>query len=147
MEEKNYKFGDIIIKCLGFIVTSASILIGLSQFSAKERAAAELEFNRAFWQKQNELYANVCRYAGTMAAAVNDSVAFKKEKQNFLSLYYGEMVLVEDSTVGKAMRELKSYTDILETRDPDMVNTFKRKVLELSNACKNSSAIYKRAHL
>jgi hypothetical protein len=147
MEEKSYKFWDFIIKSLGFIATSASILIGLSQFSAKEKAAAELEFNRNFWQKQNELYANVCRSAGTMAAAIDDSVAFKKEKLNFLSLYYGEMILVEDSTVEKAMRELKSYTDVLVTADPYMVNTFTRKVLELSEACKKSSATFKRSNL
>src|SRR5205809_3006547 len=112
MEEKNYKSWDMIIKALGFAATVTSILIGLFHYSGEQARAADLEFKRNFWQKQNELYAEVCRNAGTMAAAVDDLEVFKKQKENFLSLYYGELVLVEDSTVEKAMRELKSYVEI-----------------------------------
>jgi hypothetical protein len=147
MEDKTYNGWDVAIKLLGFVATAASILIGLSQFSEEKKSAAELEFKRAFWQKQNELYVSVCGSAGHMAATLNEPDAFKKEEQNFLTLYYGGLVLVEDSTVEKAMVEIKSSLETLELKDPDMVNIFKSKVLALSYACKTSSAVFKKANL
>jgi hypothetical protein len=147
MDDKRHKLWDIIIKALGFIATSATIYIGVTQFNNQQESAAEMEFNRNFWQKQNEVYVEVCRSAGTMAANIGDTALFNKEKKHFLSLYYGDLILVEDKNVEGAMRELKSYVDILEPADPGMVNIFKRKVLTLSEACKNSSATFKRANL
>lgn len=144
MDDKVHNLWDTIIKILGFLATAASILIGLSQFSKEQASAAELEFKRNFWQKQNELYAEVCKNAGTMAAAIGDSTTFKKERQRFLSLYYGQLVLVEDELVETAMRELKSYVEILNLRDPNMINIFKRKVIRLAEACKRSSETFKR---
>jgi len=146
MEEKTYKFWDMIIKALGFTATIASILIGLFHYSSEQTRATDLEFRRNFWQKQNELYAEVCRNAGTMAAA-SDQKEFEKQKEKFLSLYYGELVLVEDSLVENAMREVKSYVEILDTKDENMKNIFKRKVLELSEACKRSSDVFKHYNL
>jgi hypothetical protein len=82
-----------------------------------------------------------------MAAAIDDTKVFEKQKENFLSLYYGELVLVVDSTVEKAMREFKSYVEILDVKDENMINIFKRKVLELSEACKRSSDVFKHYNL
>lgn len=147
MDESKHRLWDTFIKALGFIATAASIFIGLSQFSSQQASAADLEFKRNFWQKQTELYAEVCRNAGMMAATINDPKVFARQKENFLSLYYGELVLVEDGTVEKAMRELRSYLEIVDPADPNMVNTFKRKVIELSEACKKSSGTFKRFNL
>ncbi len=147
MEEKTYKLWDIIIKALGFFATALSIYFGLSNFDKQQRATAELEFNRAFWQKQNDVYADVCKNAGTLAANASDPKTFEKEKANFLGLYYGQMVLVEDPKVDSAMRELKSYVEIVDPKDPEMINKLKYKVIQLSEACKNSSVIFKRSNL
>jgi hypothetical protein len=148
MDERQSNLWDIIIKSLGFLATSASILIGLSQFNKQQSEASELEFNRNFWQTQNRIYGEVCRNAGVMAASVDDSDLFEKDKRNFLSLYYGEIVLVEDSKVDSAMRELKSYIDIFDPKgDNDSKNKLKSKVLDLTDACKASSTAFKKRHL
>ncbi|MCW3108957.1 MAG: hypothetical protein JWQ09_3463 [Segetibacter sp.] len=145
MEERQYKLIDIIIKGLGFVATALSIYFGLSNFNKQQAAASELEFNRNFWKKQTEVYSSVCKNAGTLVANVGNPATFEKQKSEFLGLYYGEMVLVEDPQVDSAMRELRSYVDIVEPKDPNMVNTLKSKVIALSEACKRSAAIYKRA--
>ena len=147
MEERRYKLWDILIKALGFIATCITIYVSIDHFNKEQRAAADLEFNRSFWQKQNDVYSEVCRSAGAMAANLGDPKIFPAEKQKFLSMYYGVLVLVEDPTVDSMMRELKSYVEVVVPQDPNMANIFKRKVLELSNACKNSSVIFKRANL
>lgn len=145
MEESRYKLYDIIIKGLGFLATALSIYFGLSNFNKQQAAAAELEFNRNFWKKQTEVYSEVCRNAGTLVANIGDTQTFGVHKKAFIGMYYGEMVLVEDPKVDSAMRELKSYVEIVEPGDPNMVNTLKKKVLGLSEACKVSAAIYKKA--
>jgi hypothetical protein len=147
MEESTYRSWDVTTKALGFIATAAAICVGIWQFNRQQEATMELEFKRNFWQKQNQVYAEVCRNAGAMAASINDQKAFDKDKQTFLSLYYGDLVLVEDQRVDSMMREIKSYVDILEPKDPNMVNVFKRKVLGLAEACKASSATFKQANL
>lgn len=145
MQEQQYKLFDIIIKGLGFFATALSIYFGLSNFNKQQAAASELEFNRNFWRKQTEVYSSVCKNAGTLVANIGNPHLFEQQKKEFLGLYYGEMVLVEDPQVDSVMRELRSYVDIVEPEDPNMVNTLKRKVIALSEACKRSAATYKRA--
>ena len=147
MEESAYRIWDVIIKALGFIATAATIYVGITQFYKQQEATVELEFKRNFWLKQNQVYSDVCRNAGAMVASIADPKSFEKDKQTFLSLYYGDLVLVEDHGVDSAMRELKSYVDILEPKDPNMVNVLKRKVINLAEACKSSSVTFKQANL
>jgi|GEM_PF-4785440 len=145
MEDKRYRFWDIIIKGIGIVATAATIYFGLVNFNRQRVDAAELEFNRNFLKMQTEVYGEVCKNAGAIASNIEDPKAFEVEKNHFLGLYYGEMVLVEDPSVDSAMRELKSYVEIVEPRDAHMVIILKRKVIELSEACKASLANYKSA--
>jgi hypothetical protein len=147
MDATKLQMWDTIIKGLGLGATAVSIYIGIVHFNQGQKQAADLEFNRNFWQKQNEVFSEVCKKAGAMAANIDNEAEFEKEKKEFSSMYYGEMVLVEDATVDSMMRELKSYIEILEPKDPNMAIVFKRKVLELANACKNSSQTFKRRNL
>ena len=143
MQEHTYKTIDITIKGLGFVLTALSIYFGLSNFNRQQAAAAELEFNRNFWKKQTEVYAEVCRNAGTLAVVIDNDSLFEEKKRQFLTLYYGEMVMVEDPVVDSAMRELKSYVEIVNLKDQHMVNTLRRKVNDIAKACKSSSETYR----
>lgn len=143
MEESTFRVWDIIIKGLGFIGTALSIYFGLTQFSEQQHDAWQLESAKQNWQKQTQVYADVCMSAGTLAAKLSDADGFKKEKENFLKLYYGQVILVQDSGVENAMRELRSYADIVEPNNPDAVIKFKAKVMDLTAACKKSLALSK----
>ncbi len=150
MDEKAFRTLDIVIKGLGFLATAVSIFVGVSKFNRAQQDAAELEFNRSFWQNQNAVYAEVCRTAGSMAANFDDPVTFEQERKKFVSLYYGAVVLVEDSTVDSSMRELRSFLgviDLLNAKDEETANRFNQKVLDLANACKRSSEEFKKRNL
>jgi hypothetical protein len=147
MDDKTYNTWDVIVKILGFLATALSIYIGISQFSNQQKAASDLELNKNFWTMQNTLYTEICKNAGALAANLNDPKTFEAEKTKFLTHYYGEMVLVEDDNVSKQMIALKAYLDVFRIKDPDMGVILTRKILELSNACRNSSITFKRANL
>jgi hypothetical protein len=139
MDDNKHNAWDIIIKAAGFLATAASIYLGISQFSSQQTNAREAEISRNFWLYQNQVYSEVCKSAGRMAANLDNDTVFTKAKASFMEIYYGEMIRVENSKVDSLMRELRYYTDILDPKDPDMQNVFKRKVIELAEACKTSS--------
>lgn len=143
MKQEAYNFGDTIIKAIGIFVTAATILIGISQVNGQQRESLELEIKRAFIQKQNDIYTNLSSNAGAMAASTDDEIAFKASKQRFLSIYYGELMLVEDTTVERFGRELTDFLYTFNRSNNNMVNTLKTKVMNLGAACKQSSATYK----
>jgi hypothetical protein len=147
MGEKTHRLFDIIVKALGFGVTILTICIGINQFNSQLAETRQLESDRLFWQKQNEIFTEMCENAGLMVSAINDEKQFEKAKNDFLHMYYGEMILVEDSAVESAMRDLKYYISILKIKDQNMVNIFKRKVIELADACRNASQTFKRRKL
>jgi hypothetical protein len=145
MEETKYRLWDTIIKALGFVATALSIYFGLINFNRQQAATADLEFRRNFWVKQTEVYSEVCKNAGTLIASINDRQAFNAEKEKFLGAYYGQMILVEDESVDSAMRELKSYVEIVDIKDEGMVNILKRKTVRLAEACKQSAMFFKKS--
>ena len=147
MDDKTYNTWDVIVKIAGFLATAASIYIGISQFSDAQKAASDLELNKNFWNSQNTVYTELCKNAGALAANLDSPKVFEAEKKKFLTHYYGEMVLVEDNHVSNSMIAVKSYLDVFRISDPDMCNILKRKILDLSDACRNSSITFKRANL
>lgn len=138
MDENRHRIWDIIIKLSGIFITAMSIYLGLTNFNKQQNASAELEFKRNFWRKQIDVYSELCKNAGSLIASIDNDEKFAVEKDKFISLYYGEIILVEDQKVDSAIRELKSYLEIVQPKDPNMVNTLKLKVIELSEACKAS---------
>jgi hypothetical protein len=147
MTESKYRVWDVLVKVAGFLATALSIWIGIHQFADAQRAASELELNKNFWNSQNTVYTELCKNAGAMAASIDDQKVFAAQKTNFLTHYYGEMVLVEDQQVTRSMISVKAYLDVFVWTDPDMRNILKRKILELSEACRNSSLTFKRSNL
>jgi len=147
MDDKTYNTWDVIVKILGFLATALSIYIGITQFSNQQKATAELEMNKNFWTAQNTVYTEICKNAGALAASLDDPKTFAAEKTKFLTYYYGEMVLVEDDSVKQHMIALKAYLDVFRIKDPDMGVILTRKIIELSDACRNSSITFKRANL
>jgi hypothetical protein len=147
MDDKTYNRWDVIVKILGFLATAASVYIGISQFSGQQRAAADLEMNKNFWTAQNQVYTDICNNAGALAANLSDTKAFETEKVKFLTHYYGQMVLVEDDQVSLSMVAIKNYLDVFDPKDPNMCNILKTKILNLADACRNSSITFKRANL
>ncbi|HJP64202.1 MAG TPA: hypothetical protein VJ844_12220 [Mucilaginibacter sp.] len=142
MKEETYKKWDLFIKIFGFLATALSISIGVIQFNRQQRAAIELELNKNFWQAQNQVYTSICNNAGNMIADIDDSLSFAKDKKDFISAYYGQMILVEDNTVDSLMRNIKPLAEHLNRQDIQMVSVFRHKIALLAEACKNSSETF-----
>lgn len=149
MEDQKYNLLTTTISILGPIFTAISILIGVQQFNAQLKENKEMELNKNFWEIQNKLYTDICDNAGALIAAMDNLSKFKVEKERFLTRYYGQMVLVEDKNVEKCMIEIKYFLDTFDPKDkdPNMEIIFKRKILQLSEACRNSSLTFKRVNL
>src|SRR5580704_7666276 len=104
MTEETHRIWDIIIKGLGFMATAFSFYFGLTQLTKQQHSAQELEARKAYWQRQIQVYGDICHIAGVMNENSADSESFEKSKKQFLEAYYGEIAMLEDSTVYNAMR-------------------------------------------
>lgn len=125
MTEETHRILDTWAKFLAV----CALLIGLHQFNKQQRATVELEYRQNVFQREADIYAEVCRNAGAMAASLGDPVSFAKDKQLFLQQYYGAIVLVDDSAVAAAMCELRAYLEDFEPKDENMGNILKIKIV------------------
>jgi hypothetical protein len=147
MEDNTFRFWDVVIKALGFIATSISIYLGLTQFSRQQYTAMKFDFDRKHLDSQTQTYEAICRDAGAMIANIDSPTSFIQSKKDFLILYYGESTLVDDTAVAAVLREVKSYSDIVDPKLPGTVTTFKSLVIELASSCQRSSDNFKNRYL
>lgn len=133
----------------------ASALLAIATFAwgiytYKETAAAQLEKDKAdakrtaetrrieatkpFLDKQLTLYIQATRLAAFIAAHVSEPENYTKAKAEFHQLYWGEMCLVEQGEVEKAMVKFNTALDKLpDTELPKLA-------LELAYACRKELA-------
>jgi hypothetical protein len=147
MREERYRAWDVVTKMIGFAVTAIIFHCGIKQFNAQQKIISDNELQKNFWTSQNQVYTEICNNAGAMAANVSNPEEFTKKKIEFLTHYYGEIVLVEDPRVDSCMKSIHSYLNIIDLNDANMVIVFKERVLELSYACKNTSSTFKPTNL
>ena len=98
--ERYVKIGSIMIAVATFV-------FGVVQFSANQKARlaqAETEARKPYLERQLQLYADASRAAATLATA-SDPKTLAEARQRFFQLYWGELAMVEDLAVDKAMHE------------------------------------------
>ena len=147
MKEGTHRFWDILTKIIGFSITAMVLYSGIDQFNDQQKILSKNELKKYFWTSQNQLYIEICNNAGAMAANVTNPEEFQKKKIEFLTHYYGEIVLVENATVDSCMKSIHSYLNIFDPNDANMVAVFKQRIFELSNACKKTSSTFKPTNL
>ena len=137
-KEFKLKVGDLGVKIIGIFLTLLTISIGIFQYFHSQSHENYMEFKRSIWQKQLNTYTEACRYAGLIAMNPNDR-EFEENVKKFGGLYWGEMIMVEDSTVSKAMKDF--YYAIIDfvPEDPNSQRKLKYKANELAKACRISS--------
>jgi len=137
-KEFQLKVTDLRIKIVGTIITLLAIAIGIYQYFHRQAHENYMEFKRNIWQKQMATYTESCKYAGLIAMNPYDG-DFEDNVKNFGGLYWGDMIMVEDSTVSKAMKDF--YYAIIDfvPEDPNSEKNLKFKANQLAKACKASS--------
>lgn len=90
------------------------------------------------WQKQLEVYSQVTRYAGLIAMNPTGE-DFDKNVKEFGGLYWGEMILIEDQEVEKAMKDFYLAINDFNPEDSQTHRKLKFKADQLAKACRISS--------
>jgi hypothetical protein len=104
----------------------------------KERALREQESKKPFWQKQVDLYFDASNAVSTLINST-DAVKRQQAEDRFWQLFYGELVIVEDQNVERAMIDISSY--LIQCRQsPPRCEDYKLKnlALALSSSCRQS---------
>lgn len=113
MDEDKKRLWDVRLGVVAPLLTVIGILIGVWQFNAGEEhrrslesASAiqkdDIEFHRKLWLEKLDTYKAVSAIAGRVIATP-PGPARDKAAQDFISAYWGAMILVEDKAVEKAM--------------------------------------------
>ena len=138
--------------CLGYLtllLTVLGMVAGIWKFTSEQSNQTKLEhsllsresrieFERKHWQQQVDTYTKIADVAGRIATQVENADALPKLEQEFLSLYWGTMVLVEDENVATRMKEF-----VQEIRDFQSewsnAERVKKRAYQLVYACRESS--------
>src|SRR5258706_6106307 len=90
---------SIITVCL----TIVTILIGIIEYRRGQEYNIKMEFLRTDEQKQMDVYSNICNALGKLAAAAEDLKEYNERFKEFTSIYWGDIILVEDTTIEKIL--------------------------------------------
>ena len=136
MTEENYRKWDVLTKIVAPTLTVAvAVFVGMLQFAEKDA----LEFKRQVWERQLNVYmetANVVGEIPVVAEQAEQADKFQKSVERFYTLYWGNMILLEDMTVREAMirfhLEINDYiegissVERLKVRAANLVETLRK---------------------
>lgn len=138
IDELKLKRNELRVKIIGIVLTMATIIFSLFQYFHKLSNENSMEFKRNIWKKQIEVYTQACKYAGLIAVNPNGEGS-KENIKSFQALYWGEIIMFEDTKVEEAMKEF--YLTILDynPKDKKSEEKLKFKANELAKTCREST--------
>ena len=105
----------------------------------KENQETKLNgFQNSFWQKQLDLYIEVCTYAAQLTQFEINSDDYVIARKNFYVLYWGPLSIVEDASVKEAMQNYSQQIKAYEASEIDL-NNLEQKSFQLARICRESS--------
>jgi hypothetical protein len=145
---RNQSFLTIVIAALGF---GWGIGWGIYQFTAQQalsqreqNEAKEKEFKKTLWERQLGLYLETSQAAATLAR-FNENAGKEIQPERtkalirFWQLYYGEMAVVADDNVRRAMTQFGRCLREYDQKNCDQ-DALKQAALALAQECRNSVA-------
>lgn len=114
MKEDTYRTYDVILKAAVALVTAVGLVVGALQFKKQQADLLErqyqltadnerAEFKRRAWEKQLDVYMQMSRLVGKIAAGGQTDAETMKDILLFEALYWGENVYVQDDAVEEEM--------------------------------------------
>jgi hypothetical protein len=110
-------------------------LFGVMQWRAQRRSELEtrrIEAKKPFLERQLQLYTEATRVVSVIATS-ESAEARQEATKRFWELYWGELAMVENLDVEKAM---ESFGDALKNGAP--ADTLERRSLVVAHACRTS---------
>ncbi len=135
------------LKLVGVIVTLGGLALGVANYLATIRRDVEtrnLEARKQYLTRQLALYTEATQAAAKLATSQQDSRAFAAAQQRFWELYWGELSMVENAEVEKAMKRmgdcLRGDCSGCTGRAEHTPNDLPMCSLNLAHACRRSLA-------
>jgi hypothetical protein len=130
---------EIWLKGIGAVVVIASLVITYLEYRWKriaDKIASEKEYQLRLYEARKPLYGDACRIAANLATG--ESFDTKGQSlQRFYELYYGELCLVEDTTLEQAMIAYRSQL-LADLEQGKPSPALRRSALEVAKACQNT---------
>ena len=127
------------------ILTLITVIVGMVMFICEQRYQTKLlvmanaiEFEQSVWKQQVDAYSSIAVVAGKFATNPIEAVANQELVQEFRSLYFGAVGLVQNELVEK--ETIKFNLEIHDSmRDLSNSSRVKRRALDLIEACRSAS--------
>lgn len=143
MKNKEHRKWDVIIKIGGTLITISSLIIGARHFFNQEQIERrELAKSLELWEYRRDTYANVSGLIGILLTKAELKQEIGKEKELFLKNYYGELNLIDDSTLAKPLQAFRFALRDLTYEDENSVRALQYKGQKVILAFRASSKTY-----
>ncbi len=124
LQDGGYKFWDIAIKAMSSILALLTISIGIVTYLSNQKAALvqkEREFRKEIASRQINYYSEISQSIGELLTTLSypDSLfskTYNSKKENFVTLYFGKMNLIESKKVDTS---LQVFFSLLEKYEGD----------------------------
>lgn len=126
------------LKTIGVLIAAAGFVWGIYQYFDKrdhEIENARVEAARPFLERQLKLYTQASQVTSVLATS-NDPAELQAAEKRFWQLFWGELALVENERVKKAM---EAFGSSLESEDRSQ-QQLKQLSFALANALRDSLA-------
>jgi hypothetical protein len=144
--EKNWPLIEKIIKVITPCVPIIAVIIGLIQFERGQTKLKDLEYQKIYQtdslrteqrllEKKIDVYTKISEYVGALLAKDTIDSIFKQDAVNFNKIYYGEALLIMDSSVNKIIKRFKNSIDYYIDGDIN-IDELKTTGFELSDSIK-----------
>jgi hypothetical protein len=118
---------------LDIIVKSILLIAGIWAVY-KYKDTVHREFRKPLWDKQIEVYSDICEIAATLATVHHKTSEYSQARERFLRLYYGLSILVDDNIVEERLLEFRKLLHSDDRRRRDL----RAACVDLTEACRVS---------
>jgi hypothetical protein len=115
---------DPYSKIIQTLIVTTGVVLSVIQFisnSESQRREAVKDYQKSFYQKQTEVYAEAVNTTSLLSVLDTGTVEYEKARQDFLQLFWGRMSMFEDKCVEQKMVAFRKILLKYETQNSDPV--------------------------
>ncbi|WP_413114089.1 hypothetical protein [Thaumasiovibrio sp. DFM-14] len=139
-ELSDYQVIDLIVKSTSAFFAIVTLAIGVYKYFH----SVECNFRSPLWERQLQLYFEISEVVSTLATSSDTEEILSAEKL-FWNLYFGPLLLVEDTGVESVVVEIALLLEIPISDRPQ--EKIKSLALKLGYECRNSISVRWRTSL